>query len=248
MTSYTYHCLALVVIGLLVKLPQSVRPSEPEDDDAFSERSAVLAADEADPQLAAASASALAALSGVGVEISNDWLGLVFDVIDDDGSGKITQKEWAEEVTKAWGTPMWEKLDDDGGGDFEKEEFFEKWDDAVSAAFTKLGGDDDGKITAAEREKTFKGAKKHELALANTVAGDDKDLDRGEFEEFVYTDIAFEAMNPEEDDSISVEDFGKIKKACQNQLLQDIPDKKEMKITDLYNYFKTEKMVFKTEE
>jgi len=264
MTSYTYHFLALVVIGLLVRLPQSVRPSDLEDG-AVAWRGA---APERAPRSGADSGSALAALAGaghgeesafahdssgreqmvgavqkirrgVGIKIPDEWMNFLFDLIDGDGNGQITEAEWMQKVKGPGAKTMWPKLNKDGDADISHKEFRD-WDDAVTEAFEKMGA-----ITKPEIDRddgAFKDTTQQEKEFAKSEAllGADQKMDRSEFERFLFTVLAFRAMKPNGEDSTKEEVDAVLRKLETHPTLETFVKsffEAHLQVEGLYKYF-----------
>lgn len=130
------------------------------------------------------------------------FLDFLFNLIDVDHGGDISPKEWKEKVKGPWEKLMFPVLDKSGNG-ITKADFNDEWDAAVDKAFSKLGGEDDGKISAEEVEKLWKDSDDWEKKFAKKHFMTDGHIDGGEFEEFLYTVMVFRAIDENGDGDIT---------------------------------------------
>lgn len=155
-----------------------------------------------------------------GVEINDQWMDHLFNLLDEDGGGKIEKKEWEKHVPGEWATKFFTTLDADAGGDIDDSEFKKQWDPAVTEAFKDMGGGDDGFIDETEADKDMKsklggGLKDAAVKFANEDLMGDGDmkckgkcLDRSGFEEWCYTYMFYQALDPtNKDEKLTHEKF-----------------------------------------
>jgi len=152
-----------------------------------------------------------AAGASEGVDIAPEWLDFLYELLDADGKDGIDKDEWAKLVKGQWADPMWAALDKSGDEKVDKEEWTTNWDPAVTAAFKKMITSKD---TSEKEIDAWSPAEEYEKAFAKKeLLGEDKVMDRSEFEEFIYTAMEFRAIDENGDGTISWEELEKNAKA-----------------------------------
>jgi len=138
-------------------------------------------------------ANAAADNSEDGDLISEKWLKELFLMLVADGSGSIRRDEWfAMMASSGWSETMWQKFDENKNQKISFEEFIRHWEAAVTAAYDSMG---------KNTEKWD--ASKQEMKLAKELLGDNDELDRDKFEEFIYSAVMYRALDSDNDGHVT---------------------------------------------
>jgi hypothetical protein len=163
-----------------------------------------------------------------GVDIDDSWMGVLFEAIKQSAGGAIDEAAWKKVVKGPWAEPMWSAFQEgstkaeiaNSSHPLSQEGFEKDWDNAVNAAFKVLGGGDDGVIKQDEIEEWSAETYEKTFAVQAFLKGD-QEMDRGEFEEFLYTIILFHCVDANSNALIDWEEVEKAPEGIKAKLPAD---------------------------